>query len=97
MVVGVLRVTLGIEGAYSLKDKRGVVRRINDRLRNKFNVSVAEVDGHDTYNRAIIGISVVANEGPFVNSVLDKVLDAVERIGAGQADVLDTSLELVHF
>lgn len=96
MVVGVLRITLGIEGAYSLKDKRGVVRRLNDRVRNKFNVAVAEVDDHDTFNRAVIGVVAVANEGPFVNSVLDKVLDHMERMGAGQADVLDTALELIH-
>ena len=97
MVVGVLRVTVGIEGAYSLKDKRGVVRRLTDRVRNKFNVAVAEVDEHDTFNRAVIGVSCVANDGPFVNSVLDKVIDAFERIGAGEADILDTELELIHW
>lgn len=96
MVVGVLKITLGIEGAYSLKDKRGVVRRLSDRVRNKFNVAVAEVDLHDTYNRAMLGVACVANDGAFVNSVLDKVVDAVERMGAGQADVLDTDLELIH-
>jgi hypothetical protein len=97
MVVGVLRVTFGIEGAYSLKDKRGVIRRLTDRVRNKFNVAVAEVGEHDTFNRAVIGVSCVANDGPFVNSVLDKVLDAFERIGVGEADILDTELELIHW
>jgi len=96
VVVGVLRITLGIEGAYSLKDKRGVIRRLNDRVRNKFNVAIAEVDDHDTFNRATLGVVAVANDGPFVNSVLDKVVDHVERMGAGRADVIDTHLEILH-
>ncbi|MEM1023287.1 MAG: DUF503 domain-containing protein [Myxococcota bacterium] len=97
MVVGVLEITLGIPGAFSLKEKRSVVRKVVNRLQNNFKASVAEVEQNETFNRAVIGVSVVSNDAGVANSVLDKVLDATERIGAGMADVLDTRLELIHF
>lgn len=97
MVVGVLEITLGIPGAFSLKEKRGVVRKVVNRLQNRFNVAVAEVGQNDIQNRAVIGVSVVSNDAAVANSVLDKVLDATESIGAGMADVLDTRLELINF
>ena len=72
MVVGVLRLTLYIHGASSLKDKRQVVRKVTDRLRSRFNVSVAEVGDNDIWQRAVIGIVAVSNDRSFVNEVLDK-------------------------
>lgn len=96
MVVGTLKITLGIDLADSLKAKRKVVRSIVERTRHRFNCAVAEVDEHDTYRRAVIGVAVVANDGPHVNSVLDKILDAVEDQAIGRAEVLDSVLELHH-
>ena len=72
MVVGVLRLTLYIHGAASLKDKRQVLRKVTDRLRSRFNVSVAEVGDNDNWQRAVVGICAVANDHSFVNEVLDK-------------------------
>ena len=97
MVVGVLQVTLDIPSAFSLKEKRKVVKSLVERTRHRFNVAVAEVDDHDLYNRAKIGMSAVANEGTVVNSILDKALDALESAAAGRADVIDTQLELINF
>lgn len=96
MVVGVLKISLGIEAADSLKAKRRVVKSLVERTRNRFNCAVAEVGDHDLYNRAIIGVSVVANDGPFVNSVLDKILDALELDALGRAEILSSELELIH-
>ena len=97
MVVGVLEITLDIPSAFSLKDKRKVVRSLVERTRSRFNVSAAEVGDHDVYNRARIGLTAVSNEGPHVNEVLDKALDALESAAAGRADVIDTRMELIHF
>lgn len=72
MVVGVLRLTLFIHGAASLKDKRQVLRKVVDRLRSRFNVSVAEVGDNDVWQRAVVGVAAVANDHSFVNEVLDK-------------------------
>lgn len=95
MVVGVLEITLSIPGAFSLKEKRKVVRSIVERTRHKFNAAVAEVGDNDLHNRARIGVSVVANDHAFTNSMLDKVLDAVEDMSIGRAHVIDTKLEIM--
>lgn len=97
MVVGVLQIQLGIPLARSLKEKRRVVKRAVDKTRARFNVSIAEVGDNDVHNRAQLGVTAVANDGPFVNSVLDKVLDAIESYTAGEAELLHHDLELVHF
>jgi uncharacterized protein YlxP (DUF503 family) len=97
MFVGCLEVTLSIPEAQSLKDKRSVVRRSIDRARNKFNISVSEVGDNDEWQRARIGVSCVANDHSFVNSVLDKVLDQIEHDSVGYAHVIDQRLEIVTF
>lgn len=81
MVVGVLRLTLSIPGARSLKDKRQVVRKIVDRVRARYNVSIAEVGENDSWQRALLGVTVVANDHSFVNQVLDKLVRDVEGSG----------------
>lgn len=97
MIVGCLEVTLLIDGAQSLKDKRGVVRRILDKVRHRFHVAAAEVGDNDVHERAIIGISAVANDSSFLNSVLDKVLSFIEDDLLGLASVTDSRIELIHF
>ena len=79
MIVGVLRIELSIGEAHSLKDKRRVIKSIKERLGNTFNVSVAEVDALDAWQRAVIGIALVANESRFVRSCLDKIIDWVRK------------------
>lgn len=96
MVVGVLEITLGIDHADSLKAKRKVVRSLVERARNRFNCAVSEVGDNDVHTRAQIGVSTVANDAQFVNSVLDKVLDAFEDAAIGRAEVLDSRLEILH-
>jgi len=92
MVVGVLRLTLYIQGASSLKDKRQVVRKVVDRLRSRFNVTVAEVGDNDIWQRAVIGIGAVSNDRSFVNEVLDKVVRDVEMLGV--ADLVSREMEI---
>ncbi len=79
MVIGVLEVDLSIEWAASLKDKRMALRSLKDRLRNHFNVSVAEVADNDVWTRAVLGIAIVANDQTFANQVLSKIVDFVEN------------------
>lgn len=75
MTVGVLRLELAILDSRSLKDKRRVLKSLKDRLANTFNVSVSEVDALDSWKRAVIGVALVANDGRFVHSCLDKIVD----------------------
>jgi uncharacterized protein YlxP (DUF503 family) len=80
MIVGICTVELFIPDGHSLKDKRQVLLSLKDRLRDKFNVSVAEVGDQDLWQRAVLGIACVANEGTYVNQVLDSVLNLIRSI-----------------
>jgi uncharacterized protein YlxP (DUF503 family) len=92
MVVGVLRLALVIRSARSLKDKRHALRRILDRVRARYNVSIAEVGDNDVWQRAVVGVTAVANDRSFVNEVLDKVVRDVEMVGV--ADLVGREMEL---
>jgi uncharacterized protein YlxP (DUF503 family) len=78
MFVGVLRLTFHVPHARSLKDKRSVVRRFRDRVRSRFDVSIAEVDAQDALQRAVFGVSVVSSEAKVCDSVLAQVARAAE-------------------
>jgi uncharacterized protein YlxP (DUF503 family) len=90
MVVGILRLTFYIPGAASLKDKRQVLRKVVDRLRARFNVSVAEVGDNDVWQRAVVGICAVANDHSFVNEVLDKCA----RDAGNIAEIINREMEI---
>jgi uncharacterized protein len=79
MVVASLSVEFLVPGSASLKDKRQAVRSIRDKIRNKFNVSIAEVDNQDLWQRGTLGVAVVATDGAMAREVLDKVRELVER------------------
>jgi uncharacterized protein YlxP (DUF503 family) len=77
MVVGSLQVRLLLREARTLKDKRQVVSSIKDRLRQQFNVSVAEVDSLDNRQLAVLGIALVGNEPYVVRTTLEKIVEAL--------------------
>jgi uncharacterized protein YlxP (DUF503 family) len=77
MIVGTLHVRLRIREARSLKDKRQVVKSIKDRLRNRFNVSVAEVDALDKHQLAVLGFAMVANEAHPLKVALGQIVEAL--------------------
>jgi len=74
---GVCRIKLRLPENLSLKGKRGVLKSIVSRVRNKFAVSVAEVDDHDLWQLATIGICCVSNDKRYTNQVLSKVVDFI--------------------
>lgn len=80
MIVGTLKLRLAMRDCHSLKEKRGVVKSLKDRLSNTFNVSVAETDLQDVWQSAEVGIATVGNETPFVDSVLAHVVDKVRTM-----------------
>lgn len=78
MYIGVLQFTMAVPHAVSLKDKRSVVRGLKDRLRREFNLAIAETDDLDDWNVATLGAVTVANDVPYLNGLLDKVVDRLE-------------------
>jgi uncharacterized protein YlxP (DUF503 family) len=73
--IGVLTLELRLDNSHSLKDKRHVVKGLRDRLRNKFNVSVAEIDCHDLWQRAVVAAVTVSSD----RVQAEKVLHSVEH------------------
>lgn len=73
MYIGSLTIHLRIPQSRSLKDKRRIIKGIKERLRQKFNISIAEVDDNDLWQRAVVGVVAVGNERRFLESVLTQV------------------------
>src|SRR3954466_4331779 len=84
MVVGVCRVTLMVPESHSLKEKRMVLRRIKDRVANKFNCAIAEVGDQDDWQSAELGFAVVSNELGFTQSMVQKVLQFIEDLAVAK-------------
>ena len=80
MTVGLCTVELFIPDGHSLKEKRQVLQSLKTRLRDKFNLSVAEVGDQDLCQKAILGIACVANESAHVNQVLDQAVNLIQSV-----------------
>jgi hypothetical protein len=93
MVVGVCRVTLMVPESHSLKEKRMVLRRIKDRVQNKFNVAIAEVGDQDNWQSAELGFAVVSNEVGFTQSMVQKILTFID----GEAKVTNDEQDYLNY
>ncbi|MBI2936454.1 MAG: DUF503 domain-containing protein [Chloroflexi bacterium] len=94
MHVAVCRITLRLAENHSLKEKRAVVRSLVQRVRNRFNVSVAEIDDNEAWQQAVLGVSCVSNDARNANQTLSHVLNFVEDVVRGQGEVIDCQTEL---
>ncbi|HAG07715.1 MAG: hypothetical protein XD69_0327 [Clostridia bacterium 62_21] len=90
--VGVLTVELFCHAAMSLKDKRRVLRSLLDRLRGRYNVACAEVDGHDRWQVATIGIASVSNSANHLQDLLAGVLRFIQS--SVELEVMDHQVEI---
>jgi uncharacterized protein len=93
MIVGICTVELFLPDNGSLKDKRRVLKSLKERLKQRFNVSIAEVDDQDLWQRTVVGIACVGNRKDYVNEVLDKVIGAIR--GTPRVEIIDCRLEMV--
>ncbi len=89
--IGVLTLELQIDHAHSLKDKRNVVKSLKDRLRSKFNVSVAEIDGQESWQRSIVAIVTVSAARGYAQELLQLVENESVAILGG--DLVGSSVE----
>ena len=96
MPIATLTVELAIEGAQSIKDRRQVVRSLKDKLRNGFNISIAELDDASLWNRATLGIAAIHSSRDYLDGQLRAVEDALNRLAVGLgATVLDAQVDIV--
>ena len=96
MPVATLTIELAIEGAQSVKDRRQVVRSIKDKLRNGWNISVAELDDASLWNRATLGIAAIHSSRDYLDGQLRDVEDTMHRLAVGLgASILDVQIEMI--
>jgi len=86
--------TFRLHDCRSLKAKRKVVKSMIARIRNQFNITMAEVGANDVYQRAEIGFALVGNDHSVINSKMDKVINMAEDLGL--AEMVDSDLEIMH-
>jgi len=94
MIIGTAIIELRIPGNGSLKGKRRVVKSLLAKVRREFNVSAAEVDAQDIWQRAVIGLACVSNSSEQVHRVLMLAIQAMENWRL-DAEVLDYRIELL--
>ena len=92
MFVGVGQIELYIPESGSLKSKRFVLKSIKTKIQNKFNVSVAEIENNDKWQRSTLGVAVVSNERKIVDSTLNHVINFIES--DFRVEVIDHSIEI---
>ncbi len=80
MPIGFLTLEIYIPEAHSLKDKRQVIRSLKDRLRARFNVAVAELEGQDSWQRAVIGVVGISGSRPHLEESLRNAFLDAERV-----------------
>ena len=97
MPVAFLTLEIRIEAAHSLKDKRQVVRSIKDRLRNSFNISVAEIDVTDLWQRATIGVVSISSSRDYLEGLMRNVeREAVRIANNNGAEVVDSFMDFLE-
>ena len=94
MVVGVLKLKLIIPENHSLKGKRGVLKRVQSRVANQFNVSVTECDDQELWQSAVLGFAAAGTSQPIVEATLNKVIDFIDGLGLAQLN--GTEVECFH-
>jgi len=79
MVIGACTIELHLPGNGSLKGKRSILKSMISRLRREFNISVAEVDSHDAWQTAVIGVVCISNQQDYAHGLLEQVTQWIDR------------------
>lgn len=93
MVVGLVTFELHLNGCLSLKDKRRILKSLKDRLHNRFNVSVAETNYHDHWQRTELACCVVSTEQRHAASVVSSVDQFIA--GVGLVRIIDSTTNYI--
>lgn len=93
MIVGICTIKLTIFEADSLKYKRSILKSIMERLKNKFNISIAEIDLNDTWQSSIIGFSCVTNDSGYANKIINKVISFIDM--DTRVEIVDINIEIL--
>ena len=95
MIIGILEVILYLPESHSLKGKRQVIKSIKDKVRSRFNVSIAEIEYLDLWQKAGLAVCTVGNDRSRINGQLDQVINFIDRLQV--ATDIDTQIELMDY
>lgn len=95
MVIGVCSIELYLPDSASLKNKRSILKGLIARLHKEFNVSCAELDYHDVWQSALLGVAVIANDSTHIERVLENTVVWIEK-NRPDLTVVDHHIELIH-
>lgn len=79
MIISIARIELSLPGVNSLKEKRRILKSLLAKLKNKFNISIAEIDDNDILRKAVVGAAIVSNKSSFGDQVIAKVIDEIKK------------------
>ena len=94
MVVGCLKIEFSLFDNRSLKGKRKIVRSIVDKVKSRFNVSIAEIGSNDKWQKIELGVATVANDRRYVDSSLNHVLNFIDSLYL--AEIVSTKIEIIN-
>ena len=93
MFIGVCTVELFLPSNRSLKDKRRIVKSLKDRMKQRFNISIAEIDDQDLWQKTVLGIACVGNDKSHINQTLDRVMGTIRT--TPWVEVVEYHLEMI--
>lgn len=93
MIIGSCKIYMNVPFSHSLKEKRMVVKSLIQKVRNKYNVSIAEVEDQDLHQSIVIGIVAVSTTTSHANSIVQNVVNYIEEIS--EAEVIDSYIEII--
>ena len=94
MVIGTLKIELYLHDNRSLKGKRKIVKSMIDKVKHKFNASIAEIGSNDKWQKIEVGVSTVGNDRRHVNASLNNILSFLEALYL--AEIVDSSIEIFN-
>lgn len=93
MIIGICKFKLRLFSPNSLKEKRMILKSLIERLKNKFNISIAEVDDNDLWQIATIGVAIVSRDKVYVNEVINKIVNFIDTFDA--VEIIDYEIEML--
>ena len=95
MNAGIFKIKIHIPENHSLKEKRRIVKSLMSRLRNQYNISIAEVDDHDLWQMATLGISCISNSNNHVDQTINNIIKYIEQ-NYPELEIVNHEIEIMH-
>jgi len=95
MNTGICKIKLHIPANQSLKDKRRIVKSLISKLRNQYNISIAEVEDHDLWQLATLGISCISNNGQHIDETITKIVNFIVQ-NYPELEIVNQETEIIH-